>query len=312
MKKTLIAAAIATVAAAPAAMADVSISGQVKVTVADNDGQEGDYAPSYDNSLTFKASEDLGNGMSAFAQISLDTDSVTNDADDSTNDDTGVTVNKDQKVGLKGSFGTIVAGRMETLTQGSVSTMMDDGGGNGNLETALTNLGRYNAVAYLSPAMNGFTVGVAGTMEGDNGTSGDDDDDGLFRHMDYMVAYANGPLAVKAAFADLDGDNTAADYDITSIGAAYTIGDAKVSVLSVDKDTSTTDDHDMMYRVDYSMGNNSLLLGHIDDDTANSDITSIKLTHKMSKRTAVWVGHRDKGSAITNGDTTHFGIIHKF
>ena len=33
MKKTLIAAALATVVAAPAAIADVSVSGQVKVTV---------------------------------------------------------------------------------------------------------------------------------------------------------------------------------------------------------------------------------------------------------------------------------------
>ena len=314
-KKTLIAAAVATIAST-AAMADVSISGQVKVTVADNDTS--DHSAALDNSLTFKSSEDLGNGLTGFAQITLDTgidtdttvtgDAAsrvsTSDADvvDSTQASVG-TIQKDAKVGIKGGFGTVVIGRMETLTEGAVSSMMDDGGSHDNLETGLTSLGRYNAIAYVSPTVNGLHVAAAGTMDGT--------DSGMFKHTDVLVAYDNGPLSLKAARTSVEAG--ASDYDVTSLAASYKIGDLKLSALSVEKDVDGgTSERDNMYRADYSMGNNSILLGRIDDDTANSDITTIKLTHKFSKRTAVWIGHRDKGTAIAGGDTTHFGMIQKF
>ena len=298
MKKTIIAAAIATVVAAPA-MADVSVSGQVKVTLADTDGSAGDWSPSYENQVWFKASEDLGNGMSAFAQIGLDTDSMTDNT-------------KDQKVGVKGGFGTIVAGRMETLTEGQVSSMMDDGAHvhaqNKQLESAYTVVGRKNAVAYISPAMNGLTIGLAGTMEGAD--SAVDDNDGMFRHTDVMLAYTNGPLTAKVARASIDGDNAGADTDVTSIAAAYSFGDAKVTAMTVESDADgSAAVRDNMYRIDYKMGNNSILLGTKDAEASANDMTVVKLTHKLSKRTAVWVGHRDKDTA---GDVTHAGIIHKF
>ena len=298
MKKTIIAAAIATVAAAPA-MADVSVSGQVKVTIADIEGSAGDWKPSYENQVWFKANEDLGNGLSAFAQIGLDTDSMTDNT-------------KDQKVGVKGGFGTIVAGRMETLTEGQVSSMMDDGAHvhaqDKQLESAYTVVGRKNAVAYISPAMNGLTIGLAGTMEGAD--SAVDDNDGMFRHTDVMLAYTNGPLTAKVARASIDGDNAGADTDVTSIAAAYSFGDAKVTAMTVESDADgSAAVRDNMYRIDYKMGNNSILLGTKDAEASANDMTVVKLTHKLSKRTAVWVGHRDKDTA---GDVTHMGIIHKF
>jgi len=320
MKKTIIAAAIATVAAAPA-MADVSVSGQVKVTIADIEGSAGDWKPSYENQVWFKANEDLGNGLSAFAQIGLDTDSMTDNT-------------KDQKVGVKGGFGTIVAGRMETLTEGQVSSMMDDGAHvhaqDKQLESAYTVVGRKNAVAYISPAMNGLTIGAAGVL---NGSTTGDDGDGLFQSTDIMLAYANGPLTVKAAFANLDGADTAAvtgvadvgatsqgttavaaasgnDTDVVSVAASYSFGDAKVSAMTVESETEgSASVRDNMYRLDYKMGNNSILVGMKDAELGTNDMNVIKLTHKMSKRTAVWVGHRDKDTA---GDVTHMGIIHKF
>jgi len=292
MKKTLIAAGIAAVMAAPVAFADVSVSGQVKVTIADSDTS--DFGPTFDNALSFKASEDLGNGLSAFAQITLDTD---NDKASSAPGGSG----KDQKLGLKGSFGTLVVGRMETLTEGVISAKFDDGasahGGATQLESDITSISRVNAVAYVSPTVNGFHVAAAGVLDGA--------DNGLTAATDLLVAYDNGPLSVVAARASFD----AAGVDnITSIAASYSMGDAKVSVGRFDQDNET----DMVYRLDYKMGNNSLILGHRDDENSADDVTSIKLTHSMSKRTAVWLGHRIKDNAQASGDVTHFGMIHKF
>jgi predicted porin len=89
-KKTLIAAAVATLASS-VAMADVSISGVVEQTFTDTAGTGSAWTGSTDSSLTFKASEDLGNGLTAFAQITLDTDQ--------TDANTSLTDGKDSKVG---------------------------------------------------------------------------------------------------------------------------------------------------------------------------------------------------------------------
>ena len=314
-KKTLIAAAVATLASS-VAMADVSVSGQVKTyfvttdaTSAGNNGK--DWAPVTDTAIDFKASEDLGNGMSVFAQISLDTDAINASTTDTT---TNQSSEKDSKLGLKGGFGTLVMGRMETLSEGAVSSMMDDGGA---LESPLiTGFDRYDAIAYVSPTVNGLHAAIAGTTNGDAITTTDKDGDGMFQHIDFVVAYDNGPLSVKVARADIDAaDNSTANYDVTTIAASYKIGALKVSAMNVEKDfdDTTADLGDDIYRLDYTMGNNSILLGHRSNDAGtggtSNDLTSLKLTHKLSARTAAWVGVRDVESGA---DQTHFGMIHKF
>ena len=314
-KKTLIAAAVATMASS-VAMADVSVSGQVKTyfvttdaTSAGNNGK--DWAPVTDTAIDFKASEDLGNGMSVFAQISLDTDAINASTTDTT---TNQSSEKDSKLGLKGGFGTLVMGRMETLSEGAVSSMMDDGGA---LESPLiTGFARYDAIAYVSPTVNGLHAAIAGTTNGDAITTTDKDGDGMFQHIDFVVAYDNGPLSVKVARADIDAaNNSTANYDVTTIAASYKIGALKVSAMNVEKDfdDTTADLGDDIYRLDYTMGNNSILLGHRSHDAGtggtSNDLTSLKLTHKLSARTAAWVGVRDVESGA---DQTHFGMIHKF
>ena len=314
-KKTLIAAAVATLASS-VAMADVSVSGQVKTyfvttdaTSAGNNGK--DWAPVTDTAIDFKASEDLGNGLTAFAQITLDTDAINASTTDTT---TNQSSEKDSKLGLKGGFGTLVMGRMETLSEGAVSSMMDDGGA---LESPLiTGFDRYDAIAYVSPTVNGLHAAIAGTTNGDNITTTDKDGDGMFQHIDFVVAYDNGPLSVKVARADIDAaDNSTANYDVTTIAASYKIGALKVSAMNVEKDfdDTTADLGDDIYRLDYTMGNNSILLGHRSHDAGtggtSNDLTSLKLTHKLSARTAAWVGVRDVESGA---DQTHFGMIHKF
>jgi predicted porin len=301
MKKTLIAAAIAAVAAAPVvANADATISGQIKYTLVDTDNGN-DFAPSFDNAVTFKVSEDLGNGLTAFGQITLDTDAATSAGN-------GISNNKDQKLGLKGSFGTFVAGHMETLTEGAVSSMMDDGlsshSENAQLESSLTAIGRVDALAYVSPTYNGFHFAVAGTNAADTNR---------ITNKDIAVVYENGPLTVKASRVDVR-DN----YETSVVGASYSIGDAKISAMWVEKDfdaAGTADQEDKIYRLDYKLpGNNSIILGlkDVDQESSNrGDVTSVKLTHSFSKRTAAYVGHRSK-DASGSGDVNYIGMIHKF
>jgi predicted porin len=67
-----------------------------------------------DGIITFKGSEDLGNGMSAFTVIQT-----------RFNDASGAQSTYDTKVGLSGGFGTVVAGRMEDFSESKVLGMTD-------------------------------------------------------------------------------------------------------------------------------------------------------------------------------------------
>jgi predicted porin len=305
MKKTLIAAGIAAVVAAPAAFADVAVSGQVKMTFKSVEAYNNGATVTgydFDNALTFKASEDLGNGMSAFATISLDLDNMADSANTTLDKSS-----KDQVVGIKGSFGTVMGGRMETLTEGKVSSRLDDGSkahaANEQTESDLTTVGRANAIAYITPTFNGFHAAVAVV---DAGTDADDQTIEA-TGTDVAIFYDNGPLSIAASSLDRKNSTTT---DVDQIVASYKMGEAKVTVGYVEKDTS----EDMIFRLDYNLGGgNSLLVGYRDmdraDNTTEYDPLSVKLTHAFSKRTAVWAGYRSKDNA---GDVMHAGMIHKF
>jgi len=315
MKKKIIAAAIAAVVAAPA-MADVSISGNVKYKLTDTDANTGDWGGSLDNSITFKASEDLGNGMSAFAQITLDTDEMDHTDNDTTAalaantsledraaidavDNSGTeNLTKDQKIGLTGGFGTVVMGRMEYLFEGVVSAKMDVAG----LESAsLIENGRVNAIGYVSPTVNGVHIAAAGNQS-------DTTDSGLFQHKEVLVAYDNGPLSVIASHADVADAHT---YQTLYLG--YKVGDLSLAAMTTEKDfdaAGTADIKDNIFRLDYAMGNNKLTLGTKSSDTAGEDRDIIKLVHSMSKRTSIYAEHADVEAA--NSDFTTLGINHNF
>jgi hypothetical protein len=303
MKKTLIAAGIAAAMAAPSAFAELTIGGQVKVTYASIENSAD--VIDYDNAISFKASEDMGNGMSTFAELTMDLD---NSEDAAT-----ASANKDVKVGVKGSFGTVVVGRMETFTEAVVSSMFDDGkashAADTQLEASGTVIGRANAFAYVSPTVNGFHVGIAAVDAADDGGFAD-------HSKDYVLVYENGPFTIKAAM----NDNETANSDRTAVGASYSMGDAKISVGYFDTEKTaagtTNDLTEKTIRLDYKLGGgNSLLLGYRDSDEGVADVVSAKLTHSLSKKSAIWVGGRmrsDVGSGNTDSDVIHAGMIHKF
>ncbi len=304
MKKTIIAMAVAGVIAAPIASADVKISGVVEQTFTDTENDSNGMDTSTFNMLNVSASEDLGNGMTAFAKYNHLTTAGTN---------TGET-NGDQVVGISGDFGTVVVGTMEDFTEGKIMSMMSLEG-TGSIELA-GNAGRtQGGLAYVSPTVSGFHVGVAGYA----GTGAADTDS--FDATDIAVFYDNGPLSLKFAqetlnpdVADGTNNNGTVDQKTNSFGASYTMGDLKVSALSVGRSdqggVAGTDSDDVMVRVDYTMGNNKITVANADDDSANQDYTAVEVIHSFSGRTSAYVGHLNNG--VTNNDSTYVGLKHKF
>ena len=312
-KKTLIAMSLAAVTGS--AMADVSVSGRVEQTFTNTDvAATGDaFAGGSDNHVVISASEDLGNGMTAFAKVMLDSDSQTG-------------ASKDEIVGLKGSFGTVFVGRFEAFVEGKVASTMSFNG-HAAIEQSTSNAGRTSqGMAYVSPTVNGFHAGIGGYALNSSGSATYNAED--LDATEIAVFYSNGPLDIRVARQDVSNQAAAAMYAATSsadvaeqttaISASYTMGDAKVSYFRNDYEnvngTATNDGTDNSYRLDYTMGANKISLGKLDDETfagaAGSDVTALELTHSFSKRTQAYVGMTDSDAA--NADTTYFGLQHSF
>ena len=311
MKKTILAMAVASVVAAPA-MADVSISGKVEQlftstdsTTASSDQLQG----ATDAALNFKASEDLGNGMSAFATTRLDADGAS-----------GAIATLDTTVGITGGFGTVVAGRMEAFSEAKIMSMVDVLGGT-SVEPEQDSAGRADdAIAYVSPAMNGLTVGVAGYSVVNTSVIEDE----AFDIQELALMYANGPLAVNVSKTDANAyaQSALGVGDASSVGIKYTAGDLAVSGVwqDIDDESSTVGNDNTNYALAavYTMGSNSVALGYVENEnqagTTDDSTTALELRHNFSGRTRAYAGATwdDNATSSTETDTVFFGLEHSF
>ena len=307
MKKTIIAAAIATVVAAPA-MADVNISGQVQVdkTYTDSDTTGANqWSSAGDTFFALTMSEDLGNGMTAFGKIGLDGDT---------------SAAQDAIVGLKGDFGTVQLGRFEDFSK----TKMDDtldvmGASAAGVDRAYGADRADGGVAYVSPTVSGFTVALGGYMAATAGTPKG------FDATDIYVSYSNGPLTLQASQENVDttvtgtvvdsndSETATSDRKTNSFTAKYAIGDLSLGLYSAKQENGATDEKTNGGVIAYTMGNNVISIGMIDDDNGSSadyDATAVSLKHKLSSRTYATIGMRDANG--TNDDTVGFRLHHSF
>ena len=301
MKKTIVAAAIAAAVAAPAAFADVSISGQINVEFYKSDAAitgtsantaADDLAFDRNTDLVFKASEDLGNGMKAFATISLVDDAGSSSA---SNGDIGLSSSSTNIVGLSGDFGTITFGKQEMWTESAAAAMANNDAADfisNEVSTAMGASADATAV-YVSPSFNGVNVVLGG-----RGTTGNDD----FDTTEIGVQYAANGLTVRAANID-NGTN-----DDTIVAVSYKMGDLTVGV--VDQSTDRASQDETWFGASYTMGANTLGVSTTNSDTAGQEDTVISLKHAMSKNTAVYLVHENDGTA--NADVTLVGMQVKF
>lgn len=282
MKKQMIAAAIAAAVAAPAAMADVKISGGVISEWWKTDG--GDLSSGVNADVNFSGSEDLGNGMSAFFKYNTQQDNGTDNAGNNT------TV-----VGLKGGFGTVTMGSQEMLMESKVAAMAaNDASHDLSNEVAYTLGDTADAtLTYVSPSMNGLTVGL-----GVRGQAGNDDID----TSELMVQYSGNGLTVRAGVADDD----VAGQDAKGIGASYTMGALKVGAAYMEQN----DVDETWLGAAYTMGNNTFAVSTTNSDTAANEDTIFSVKHALSKRTSAYVVYEDDGAADSN--TTLVGLKHAF
>lgn len=287
MKKTLI--ALAVLAASGASFAQVSITGEYAYgwnTSNSSTGVEKSGLGVDTSFVKFAASEDLGGGLKAAAEMSLD--GFTR----------GTATGGDNSLTLTGGFGRIKLANDKGADY--LSTVI---GGIAGLDGKVYGARTINdSVAYTSPSFGGLTFGLSHTENASGaglgvGSASNNDQ----RSNSLSVSYAAGPLAATAALTSWDNQSTEAaapNNSKTRVRAkgsynfgAFTLG---AGVVQVQRNKGTTTES--ILAVTAPLG--ALTLGfdlgsskRDDSGTAANDITKsgygLKAVYALSKRTSL-------------------------
>lgn len=347
MNKKLIALGIAAAMAAPvAAQAAVEVYGEARASLDfvnnnDTDAANEDSAISLSSNksrIGFRGDEDLGNGLSALWQFEQQMEFDTGAANTSA---------RDTFIGLGGGFGTVLAGHLSTPyksstnymdvfrnTRGDYNAIMGSVNGNVVFDNRAD-----NAIAYMTPDMNGFKAGVAYILAD---ADGDDDlpmttDQSEEDAYSLSAGYTNGPLFLTAAYESLNalgaGNDDASAW---KIGGTYTFMDATtVGAIweSADVGGANGDRDAWLLNVKHKMGDTSLLAsfamadetGGVTDSgathfalgvgqalSANTDVYALYTL--VSNDAAANYGLFSNSASVAGEDMSAFsvGINHKF
>ena len=335
MKKTIIAMAIAAVSAAPmVANAGVTTYAQAYAGLNMNSSDDaGKSNTSQDDNtgrgrLGFKASEELGGGMTSFAKFEMQLD--INDAGAASGAD--ILTQRTAVVGLKAGWGAISAGRMAGAYKMAGGVTFDpfvttgmDARGFGMAKGSYAQNGFLSQmIQYKSPKFSGVQVVYQLSMMDDD-TAGSDagtEGDSL-----YSITYT-GVKGLKVIYASAtDATDGAADKTNTKFGFKYKINKA-MSVAFQSEDAEATKDivkgvessaGDYTYMAfSYKMGKHNITVANGTGDLTSGEETTyfaIGDTMKLSKQTSITFGQatRNSGKAgVADVDTLHIGLRKNF
>lgn len=202
LSHTILASAMLTAVAVPSYAASIDIYGKANLSIQSSDEGEGSFTEVKSNAsrIGFKGQHELSDGLSviykAEFQVDMDGDS---DKGDSITD-------RNQYVGLKGSFGEILIGKNDTVTkqsQGKVDLFSDLNGDIKNLWKGENRMG--DSITYKTAKFNGFQLGVTyvaeDSVDGDDGTS-------------IALTYGDKALKKSKVFASIAADSEMKGYDL--------------------------------------------------------------------------------------------------
>jgi len=313
MNKKLLALAVgAAISAAPMfASAGVKVYGHAQVEIGSVDNGTTDQTVVTDNArgrLGVKASEKLGNGLTALAKFEWKLDTTSGGA---------ATGQRESFVGLKGGFGTVELGNLKSAYKYSggvkydpfVATLLEARGRNGMSKGELGN-GAFghnsflsNSVGYKTPKMGGFSAWA--TFSPDEAGAGNGADG------DYSFGLKFKQKMFEVFVAGINNDD-AAGGDAIKIGGQVKFGNFKVSGQYEQLDTSTGDIDIFFLGGQAKFGNNVVVaqFGNKDVDGGNDgDYYTLGFIHNMSKKTRLTAGFSSNESLTTGGsDTDIFAV----
>jgi predicted porin len=337
MMKQLLAAAVAAAVIVPAASAatnNVVVYGKVDVAVtkADREGAGVDDWFIHENGgaskLGFKGTEDLGNGLKAIWKMEFDVPVARGDGPLGPSGTTNaVNSNRNAYVGLAGDWGTALMGRHDTPYKVAfgkwdlfADTIADFN--NGNM-VDFDDLRAQDAIAYVSPSMNGLTF-IGAIVTGSGSEIGNNDED-LAQHYSLAVSYSNNGIMGAVGYEKLDettvGSTTGDDKKWSAAlgykGNGFFVG-GRYASQDNDRNNAFDDVDRWNLSASYDFGNNTVkaTYGQEDLDTANVERNSwaIGLDHNFSKRTKAYALYTDYDSDGAGNDASFFslGMSHTF
>jgi len=342
MKKTLV--AIAALAAATGAMAEVTISGTVDLGYTNttltsaagassvrggvNNGINGQDA------LNFGVSEQLDNGLTAYANFNYapTTDVATSPAQDS-----------GSGVGLKGDFGNLFLGRTWDAVMTSVVFAQPNYGNIQGISTAHTGYAsvgvKSNTISYTTPQL---VPGLTATFQKSYGEVANNLGDSTTWAATYSVGGFTGSIAgqtekeaasTTAWASALAVANTVAGAQTITAGStttarayavSYDFGMVKVFGSNVTHKSSSDTDLaivDNVFGFTIPLGVNTLYITSDSDKRTNTDGTTttdkglrVAGTHNLSKRTRLFLiyGSITRGGSTLAAKQTALGMQHSF
>ncbi|CAK0754373.1 Porin [Gammaproteobacteria bacterium] len=324
-KKFLTVAISAALAGPTAALADVTVYGQLHMSIDYTDSKTkagaGSSArktnlgiSSNASRIGFKGNEDIGSGMKAVWQI----ESLVNmDGGTGGLGGSGTTLaTRNTYLGLAGGFGTFLMGRHDTpfkMLGRSLDPFIDTIADNRQLlATDFGELRPSNVIAYITPSFSGFSAvlayvtGLNNSPYTDNfanaGIGGADNNKATAFSMN--ATYKNGPIYAGLAYEKHNLINTVAapnDPSAWRLGGSYTFGPATVGGMW--EQLSDVDSKDMERTAGtlfgtYTFGMETVKLAYTQagkwktggNDLKNSDASlwSLGVDHKFSKRTTAY------------------------
>jgi len=327
MKRSLLAlAAWAALAGAASAQSTVTLYGLVDIGIAFESGGPAGSVRKLDgsgmhsgNRLGFRGTEDLGGGLSALFVLEKGFNSDTGAIAQG-----GLGFGRQVFVGLKGSFGTLTAGRHYSphfLAVDSLDPLDGISGGVFNLLRRTTRTD--NTVMYTTPSLSGFSSQLAhgfGEVAGNSSAS---------RFIGANAAYAAGPVVVKAAYHNTKNATATDSARNTYLGGSYNFGVVKAFLgYQLEKGAGTVDANSTMIGAQVPVGAGTILATYIrknDKTVANNDASMVGLAYAyaLSKRTNFYTSilrisnenslvYRTKAGDGSGNKEFNVGIRHKF
>jgi predicted porin len=183
--------------------ANVDIYGKANLSLQSSDEGEGSFTEVKSNAsrIGLKGTHDLGDGLTVIYQVEFQVDL---DGDSEKGDSI---TDRNQYIGLSGSFGEVLLGKNDTMlkqSQGKVDLFNDL---NGDIKSLWKGENRMaDTVSYKSPKFNDFQVGVTYIAE-----DSVDAEDGV----SVAVFYGDAKLKKSKMFASIAVDSEVNGYDVT-------------------------------------------------------------------------------------------------
>jgi predicted porin len=298
-KVILLGTATAMLATAPFAAAngpiDGKLYGKVNVSVVNSDSGSEDTWKLNSNAsrIGLKGSTQVSEGLTVFYKTEFQVD-VDGDGD--------VFKQRNIYAGVKGSFGSVLAGKNDTptkLAQKKIDLFNDL---EGDIKKTFAGENRMsNIVAYTTPKYGNFSATYA-VMPGE------EDGGSLSDATSYSVNYSKGDLYVAVA-----GDSNVKGADLVRVISQYKVDAWQLGLMYQDNDT--TDESGYFASAAYKIDNITYKAqyGSNENDTDGSDKTTLSLgaDFKLAKNTKSFVFFTDNEDSSST-KTFGLGLEHKF